>query len=241
MHPSGGASPSPLPAREAYRLWAGSYDGENPVSFLDRLAVAELTPGLSGLALLDAGCGTARRLAFDAESGPRLAIGVDLVVEMLAEARRHPERSRRLAAGDLLRLPIAAGAFDVAWCRLVAGHLEGLGPLYRELARAVRPGGAVVVTDFHPEAARRGHVRSFRDAAGARRLVEHHVHEPAEHEAAARAAGLELRAFREPAVGPSVRPAYEEAGSLGAYERDRGLPLVAAFLFAVPERRAGRR
>ena len=146
----------PLPPGEAYRLWADSYDGENVLSALDEQAVEALTAPLEGLSLLDAACGTARRLRFPEGTGPRIAVGVDLVLEMLRCARGEPARSRALAAGDLRALPLAAGAFDVVWCRLAAGHLRHLAPLYAELARVTRPGGAVLLTDFHPEAARRG-------------------------------------------------------------------------------------
>lgn len=222
---------SPLAARAAYRLWASSYDSENVLSALDERAVGDLTPPLRGLALLDAACGTARRLRFEEGAGPRLAAGIDLVYEMLERGRSEPSRSRRLATGDLRSLPLASGTFDVVWCRLAAGHLRTLPPLYAELARVTRSGGVVVVTDFHPEAARKGHVRSFRDSSGVPRLVEHSIHELAEHEEAARASGLEVERRLERAVGPEVRRLYEAAGRLDRYPKDRGLRLLVAFLF----------
>lgn len=227
----------PLPPGEAYRLWAASYDGENVLSALDERAVAALTPPLEGRSLLDAACGTARRLRFPEGAGPRHAVGVDLVLEMLLCARGEPSRSRGLAAGDLRGLPLAAGAFDVVWCRLAAGHLRSLASLYVELARVTRPGGVVVLTDFHPEAARRGHVRSFRDASGVQHLVEHTVHEIDAHVEAAAASGLDVQRRLALAVGPEVRRLYEESGRLVRYERDRGLPLLAAFLLRAGEKR----
>ncbi|MFW6078218.1 MAG: hypothetical protein ACODAE_01265, partial [Gemmatimonadota bacterium] len=57
------AAHAALPARDAYRLWARTYDeAETAVSALDELAVRRLTPPLDGLTLLDAACGTGRRL-----------------------------------------------------------------------------------------------------------------------------------------------------------------------------------
>ncbi len=222
---------APLAPREAYPLWAPTYDGENVLSALDERAARALTPPLPGLVLLDAACGTARRLVFRPGEGPRVAVGVDLVCEMLLRARLDASRERRLLAGDLRALPVARGAFDVAWCRLAAGHLPSLERLYDGLALALGPGGAALVTDFHPEAVRRGHVRAFRDGAGTARLVEHHVHEAARHEGAAGVAGLELERRLDLAPGPEARPLYEVAGALGRWERDRDLPLLAAFLF----------
>jgi SAM-dependent methyltransferase len=220
-----------LATREAYRLWSDTYDEENPLTALDERAVAILTPGLHGLDLLDAACGTGRRLVFR-EGAPRSAAGIDLVFEMLARGRRVPGRPAATAAADVRAFPFPAARFDVVWCRLAAGHLPALEPLYAELARVLRPGGCAVVTDFHPEAIRRGHARIFRDAAGDAHAVEHVVHEPAGHDAAARAAGLSFHSGGSLGVGAEVRPFYERAGKLDRFERDAGLPLLLAMRFS---------
>lgn len=228
------ARPSPLPAREAYRLWAPSYETENAVTLLDERAVAALSPPVEGRALLDAGCGTGRRLPPPGVA--RRAVGVDLVPEMLQAGRARRPAGPPLIAGDITALPLRDASFDLVWCRLVAGHLPALDGLYRELARVCRPDGCVIVTDFHPAAARAGHDRTFRDAAGRVWAIEHHVHDAETHEQAAAAAGLALDARLDAAVGPEVRPFYERAGALDRYEAQLGLPLVLALRFT---RRAG--
>lgn len=220
-----------LRTREAYRLWSDTYDQENPLTVLDEAAVRMFTPELEGLDLLDAACGTGRRLVFG-ENAPRSAAGVDLVFEMLARGRRVPGRPSATSAADVRSLPFPAARFDVAWCRLAAGHLPALAPLYAELARVLRPGGCAVVTDFHPEAIRRGHARVFRDAAGTAHTVEHVVHEPGDHEAAARAAGLSFDSGGWLSVGSEVRAFYERAGKLDRFGRDAGMPLLLALRFS---------
>ncbi|HEU4631127.1 MAG TPA: methyltransferase domain-containing protein [Gemmatimonadaceae bacterium] len=251
---SGGApcGPGPrLPAREAYRLWAATYEAETAVSLLDEQVVAELGPPVAGRRLLDAGCGTGRRLR--AAAGATRRAGADLTWEMLragagsgveageapadasasrrAEPASRPRGAAALAAADVRALPFATGAFDLVWCRLVVGHLADLGAAYAELARVCAPAGDVVVTDFHPDAARAGHARTFRDAAGRVRAVEHHVHPPAAHLRAAAASGLEPIEWRDGVVGPAVRALYERAGRLDAYDAQLGLPLVLAVSF----------
>jgi len=232
---SGPQKPAPpLPPRDAYRLWAPVYEGETAVSFVDDRLVAALTPPLAGRRLLDAGCGTGRRLRDAAEAA--LVAGADLTWEMLARGRAFREgRPAVLAAADVRALPFAGGGFDVVWCRLVIGHLPSLAEAYAELARVSRPGGTVIVTDFHPEAARAGHTRSFRDAGGRLHHVEHHVHLSEHHQHAAAAAGLDPLAREDGAVGPELRPFYEHAGHLDRYAADAGLPIVLALSF----RRAG--
>jgi malonyl-CoA O-methyltransferase len=216
---------SALPAREAYRLWAPRYREETAVTSLDDRLVRALTPPLAGRRLLDVGCGTGRRLA---GTGAALAVGVDLSLEMLAAGR---DAGHLLAAADLRRLPVASAAFDVVWCRLAIGHVREIGATYAELARICRPGGTVVVTDFHPEAVAAGHRRTFRDGSGVVREVEHHLHAPESHEAEAGRAGLELRGGRAGRVGPSVRAFYTRAGRPAAYEAQKGLALVLALAF----------
>ena len=223
---------APLGTRPAYRLWAATYDVEHPLTTMDSLAVNFFSHDIEGKDLLDAACGTARRLVFPEGRGPRSSCGVDLVFEMLAAGRRDPTRPRTTAGGDLRALPFGAGAFDVVWCRLAAGHLLKIAPLYGEFARVLRNGGYVVVTDFHPEAIRRGHARAFRDASGAGHVVEHVVHDVEAHEAAAREAGLTFDASGSLGVGSEVRPFYERAKKLDRYAADLGLPLLLALRFS---------
>jgi malonyl-CoA O-methyltransferase len=217
----------PLAPRAAYRLWAPSYEAETAISAVDDRLVAELTPPLGGLRLLDAGCGTGRRLR--AVDGAALAAGADLTWEMLAAgADGHP---RPLAAADVRALPFAAASFDVVWCRLVIGHLPHPTPVYAELARVCAPGGTVVATDFHPDAARAGHTRSFRDARGTVHDVEHHVHTVDDHLAAAAAAGLTLTERADGRIDGALRPFYARAGRLDRFAADEGLAIVLALSF----------
>ncbi len=222
---------APLPVEAAYRLWSETYDTENPLTTLDERAASLLTPPLEGKALLDAACGTGRRLAFREGNAPRRCAGLDLVLEMLHRGRADPSRSRATAEGDLRALPFPATCFDVVWCRLAAGHLSGLGELYAELARVLAPGGTAIVTDFHPAAIRAGHRRLFRDASGRSHLVTHVVHEPEAHVRAAAVRGLALERRLDLTIGEDLRVFWERAGALDRFERDRGLPLLLALRF----------
>jgi len=224
------AAAPPLAPRAAYRLWAPSYEQETAISAVDDRLVAELTPPLHGLRLLDAGCGTGRRLR--AASDAALAAGADLTWEMLAAGASAADApSPLLAAADVRALPFASASFDVVWCRLVVGHLPKPAPAYAELGRVCAPGGTVVVTDFHPDAARAGHTRSFRDAAGTLHDVEHHLHSVDDHLAAARAAVLTPIERRNGLIDDALRPFYARAGRLDRFAKDEGLAVVLALSF----------
>ncbi len=216
-----------LPVREGYRLWAPTYTAENAVSQLEAALVSEMTPPLAGLRLLDAGCGTGRRLR---GCGAAMATGIDLSPEMIAIGRLELGPGARLLVGDVRALPFADAEFDMVWCRLVIGHLPECRSIYAELGRVTARGGEVIVTDFHPAAHIAGHRRTFRHGDTVHE-VEHHVHLPAAHREAAAEAGLRLTAIRRAEIGPSVRSFYESAGRITLYDQHCGLPVVLALTF----------
>lgn len=219
-----------LGVRDAYRLWAPTYADETAISFLEAELAADLTPPLAGLRLLDAGCGTGRRLQ---GTGAASVVGVDISPEMLdaGVGRGRRDAALRTLVGDVRDLPLPDAAFDVLWCRLVIGHLPDCASAYAELARVAAAGARLVVTDFHPAADAAGHRRTFRRGEEVHE-IEHHVHDLERHRAAAEAAGWRLIDTRQAAIGPEVLPFYEKAGREALYEQHLGLPVVLALAFA---------
>ena len=213
---------SALAPRDAYRIWAPFYSDETAISFLEDKLVAAMTPPLDGLSLLDAGCGTGRRMR---ACGAAVRIGIDASREMLDAA--DPADGIQLIVGDVRALPLPDCSFDIVWCRLVLGHVEQLAHAYAELARVAATGATIIVSDFHPAAHDAGHRRSFR-SAGKVVQIEHHVHRLDDHLAAASAAGLSLDEVREAEIGNDVRPFYERAGRPGDHAAHLGLPVVLA-------------
>lgn len=219
----------PLRASEGYQLWAPSYSDETAISYLEDKLVSAMTPPLAGARLLDAGCGTGRRLRGTAAAS---AVGLEPSREMVASGLAHdgPISGAEIVIGDVRGMPFEERSFDVVWCRLVLGHLPRIEEAYAELARVADFGAAVIVSDFHPAAVDAGHRRSFR--VGAQRFeLEHHVHRLEEHIGAARAVGLALRDVRDATIGSDVRSFYESAGRLDAYPDHFGLPVVLALAF----------
>ena len=218
-----------LAAAEAYRLWAPAYSAETAISQIEDELVAAVTPPLIGLRLLDAGCGTGRRLIrVDAEQ----AVGVDLCAEMI-EAGAHSlagfDRVRTVV-GDIRALPFADGSFEVVWCRLVIGHLPDCTSVYRELARLVAPGGRAIVSDFHSDAYAAGHRRTFRSGERVHE-VEHYVHDLSTQLRAAAECGLEILAVKEGCIGASAERFYEASGRSELFGEHQGLPVVLALSF----------
>ncbi len=133
--------PVKISAREAYRLWARTYDDDfNPiVSLIDRHL--EIPAGVA----IDVACGTGRWVE---RTG---GFGVDLSIEMLVRRRG------RVAQADALRLPFRDGIADVVLCILALGYIEPAEAAIEEMHRIARQGGAIIVGDIAA-----GFARTFR-------------------------------------------------------------------------------
>lgn len=218
-----------LDVSEGYAIWAPTYSEETAISFLEDKLVRKMTPPLGGLHLLDAGCGTGRRLR---RTRAAFAVGLEPSAEMIAAGRAKDRENEHfeIVTGDVRNMPFAARAFDVVWCRLVLGHLAAIDQAYRELARVAQHGAKLIVTDFHPAAVAAGHCRSFR-VGGEIIELKHHVHSSDDHIEAARGAGFRIEEIRDAAIGNDVRPFYQNAQKLDVYPDHLGLPVVLALSF----------
>jgi ubiquinone/menaquinone biosynthesis C-methylase UbiE len=181
---------------EGYTAWAGTYDVRaNPIVHLEGPFTAALFARIEPGRALDAACGTGRHAAVLAELGHEV-VGVDASPAMLERAReRIPGADFRI--GELEALPLDAGAVDLAVCSLALTHLEAPEPAVAELARVVRPGGRIVLSDVHPTWVALGAQAAFRDVDDRRGYIHNHVHWTGDYLRAFRASGLDVLACHE--------------------------------------------
>src|SRR5688572_10377391 len=132
---------------------ATQWDAMREAFFSERLrekafAAAGLRPGTSAA---DVGAGTGFLAEGLLARGVRV-VAVDRSPAMLAELGRKlgEEHGERLAlrAGEAAALPFADGEMDYAFANMFLHHGEDPAAAIRELARIVRSGGQVVVTDL---------------------------------------------------------------------------------------------
>lgn len=197
---------------EGYAQWAGRYDRPNP-------AIAREQPIVHGIldaepigTALDAACGTGRHTAKLAELG-HYVIGVDSTEEMLALARQKV-RSAEFRQGLLQHLPVDDGSVDLVTCSLALTHVSDLAPVMREIARVLRPGGRVVLSDIHPWAAMTGAIAAFpdRELSHGVPYVRSVIHQLGEYLTAFREAGLTVVECLEPVCDENivrVTPSYD--------------------------------
>ena len=147
--------------REGYDRWSETYDATpNPIVALDRrytLAVLDARPGER---VLDAGCGTGFHLSRLSRSRTR-SFGLDFSRGMLRVARKAAPRAH-LAQADLNGVfPVRPGVFDALLAALVSEHLLDLRRFFAEAFAALRYGGRLVFSAFHPELALAGVEANF--------------------------------------------------------------------------------
>ena len=110
-----------------------------------RYPLLALTPGGS---VLDAGCGAGEVCADLREIvGPAgRVVGVDASATMIATARQRVA-DVEFDVADVHALAFDASAFDAVRSERVLQHVDDPARAVREMARVVRPGGRVVLTD----------------------------------------------------------------------------------------------
>jgi SAM-dependent methyltransferase len=115
-----------------------------------RLLPAMLAPDV---VVGDLGCGSGRITAALAPF-VRSVVGVDASPEMLAVARARLAGSPNveLLQGTLEALPVADATLDIALAVHVLHHVADVGRALGEAARALRPGGRLIVADMLPHA-----------------------------------------------------------------------------------------
>jgi ubiquinone/menaquinone biosynthesis C-methylase UbiE len=119
-------------------------------------------------------------------------VGIDNAPAMLEVARENLQAlgasNVGLVVGEIARLPLEDGSVDAAFANMVLHHAEDPVTMLREMARVVKPGGTVAITDEieHPYAwmreehadvwlgFRRGRVEHFFAAVG----LEDYGYEP---------------------------------------------------------------
>jgi ubiquinone/menaquinone biosynthesis C-methylase UbiE len=140
---SGGQRPGAYFGRIAETYGSGRFFGLRRDSVLKVLA-PELQAARS---ILDMGCGNGGYLSEFAKM-PQLAMvaGGDFSIEMLLQARSRCGPRPRLARADLGALPFKTGSFDLIFCSHVLLFASDLAVAIGEIARALKPGGALIAT-----------------------------------------------------------------------------------------------
>jgi malonyl-CoA O-methyltransferase len=212
----------PIPTRDAYRDWAAIYDSnENRTRDLDALVLRGAELPLDGAAVIEFGAGTGKNTAYLAERAASV-LALDLSGEMLDKAR-----ARGLAAFVTFRehdvttpWPAESASADIVIGNLVLEHIRDLAPVFAEIARVLKPGGTLFISELHPERQARGSQARF-ERDGEPAMVEAYVHTLSDYVTGAENAGLALTGIN-------------EAIEAGAQVSETTPPRILALTFSKP-------
>jgi malonyl-CoA O-methyltransferase len=226
---------SPLDPHSAYQLWASTYDDakDNALLFAEEQAMMPLLRGISltGKQVLDAGCGTGRYLRELQEAHPNTIAAVDFSDKMLERAKQKVSGAVPVSFHHttLEHLPFPDSSFDVILCTLVLGHVRDLGGAIGELARVLRPGGEILLSDFHPFGQLLGWERTFRTSStdgGKIYSVQYYGHLHSTYFTAFQKHHLDIVSMREPILDESLLPYYRKARREDIFEQYKGYPIL---------------
>jgi malonyl-CoA O-methyltransferase len=168
---------STLSPLEGYNRWASSYQGEsNPIKNFSDSFVENNLPDLHDKFFADAGCGTGKFCSIAEKHHAKKIMGIDLSPAMIEIATTNCKLAE-FKCGDLSKIVLEPESHDVIVCALVLGHLEHLRPALSNLLKALKSGGTLIVTDFHPFLTMLQSKRTFLDQRSGKHFeVRHYLH-----------------------------------------------------------------
>jgi ubiquinone/menaquinone biosynthesis C-methylase UbiE len=220
-----------------YDQWAATYDTQpdNAVLALESALFTELLDRVSmrGKVVADIGCGTGRHWEEILSRQPARIIGVDSSARMIARLKsRYPDAEVYCAGGDRV-VGLDKKSCDLVISTLALAHFADTAATFREWSRILRDGGAMLITDFHPDAIRAGMKRTFTGPRGTIEIEQHAI-ELDEMQAIALDCGLHVSFVGERAIGESVRHLFQGTEAIKKYHAHEGLRLVYGVHFTRP-------
>jgi len=207
---------------EAYERWAPTYAPvpHNPLMRAEQRAMLGRWPRVAGRHALDLACGTGRYTRLLTESRAASVTALDFSAAMLQRVSGGCQRVQ----GSMMSLPFANRAFEVVVSGLAVGHAPDLKCCMAEISRVLEHRGMLLYSDFHPEAARAGFPRSFKDEQGRKHIVPHNSYAVSDQRVALAESGLLVESIEELRVGVELSEPFP--GSESFYRDWHGLPFV---------------
>ena len=226
-------------SRGAFAMWSQVYDHQaNPLLSLEERFLSELLPPVSGLDVVDIGCGTGRWLERLSPFGQASLTGVDSSPEMADCAKSKLGSSATVLLGEAESLPLRNSSADLVLASFVASYVPEMYRLAAEVRRIVRPTAEVYLSDLHPATASACNWKRSFKSIGTEVELTNYAHSITEVITCFEAFGFEVASLLEPAFGSPEREILQAAGKIGAFHAAAGRPAIYILQFRIPERRS---
>ena len=214
---------------KAYNLWSEQYDQQpdNLMLYLDGLIVKQLLESelIKNKVTLDYGCGTGRHWNNLYKFGPEKLIGVDISKGMLDVLKQKFPEAYVYQINNNTLSDIADHSIDTIISTLTIAHIQDLQEIFRTWDRLLKPGGDLVITDFHPDLLKNGGQRVF-TKSGKIIKIRNYVHSLQSIEHLANNYQFTINRKIEKYIDETVKPFYEKQNALHVYEKYVGYPVI---------------
>jgi ubiquinone/menaquinone biosynthesis C-methylase UbiE len=213
----------------AYDLWSNSYDAQpdNLMLVLDETVFSTLLNHISiqNKTIVDVGCGTGRHWNKIYLKEPAKLIGYDVSKGMLRVLQaKFPSAEIYYLENEKL-INSANESCDIIICTLAIAHIENINIAFAEWHRVLKPGGEIILTDYHPVLLEKGGNRTF-DYNGKKIAVKNYVYPLEKIRRLAKTFGFNELNFIEKKIDDSVKQYYEKQNALSVFERFNGTPVI---------------
>jgi ubiquinone biosynthesis O-methyltransferase len=134
---------------EVYARWRASEIGAT-TERLERQLVLELVGDVSGCRILDVGCGDGE-FALELARRGAIVTGIDVSAAMIDAAKDRAKQHNADVTFEVAvaeHLPFAAEHFDIVTAITILCFVDNAAPVFREIARVLRPGGRFVIGEL---------------------------------------------------------------------------------------------
>jgi ubiquinone biosynthesis O-methyltransferase len=134
---------------EVYTRWRASATGAT-TERLERQLILELVGDVSGCRVLDVGCGDGE-LALELARRGAIVTGIDASAAMIDAAKGRAKRHDAEIVFEVAmaeRLPFSAAQFEVVTAITILCFVDDAAPVFREIARVLRPGGRFIIGEL---------------------------------------------------------------------------------------------
>ncbi len=220
-------------ASEAYDIWSETYDFQpgNLMLDLDEEIVTDLLKQVdwAGKTVVDVGCGTGRHWSKLQRGSPASLTGFDVSAGMLSRLKAKFPGSRTVQTTDNRLGGLADSSVDFLLTTLTIAHIQNPAEAIQSWSRVLKNGGALLLTDFHPEMLKKGGRRSFRHMRKSLSVVNYIHPLPNLHYF------LEMHGFiqvaeKEKFIDETVKHYYVSQNALPVFERFQGVPVIYGLL-----------
>ena len=214
---------------DAYDQWSSAYDSQpdNLMLALDEQVTTDLLEGISlqSKIIADIGCGTGRHWEKMRKRNPERIMGYDVSAGMLMILKqKYPEAETFLLTDN--HLPgLGNESCDLVISTLTIAHIRDLAEALKEWHRVLKPGGSMVITDYHPAALSKGAKRTF-SHHDQTITIRNYIHPVDKVKEIARQLQLSPLRFIERKIDDAVKHYYEKQQAVALYEKFYGTPII---------------